>query len=164
MDRGTREIMFRTANTIFNLLISCIQCTFIYTNNTLEILIAKVFGLYLYISGLKLRFPDFFRWTLWLYLFHNVLRHLPTSLSWALVPFLYLHRHVALLVSENSTRPGETQTLFCSPSQYHTTKHCSHLSSPYICLMNDNPEDPEQQLSIPCVFQSIPSHKKHISL
>lgn len=60
-------------------------------------------------------------------------------------------------------RPGVTLTLLCS-AQQSTTKHRSHLSSPYICLMNSNPENPEQQLSSPCVFQSIPSHKRHLSL
>lgn len=75
MDRGTREIMFHTANTIFNLQVSCIQCTFGYANNTLEVLIAKVED----ISGLKLRFPDFFKWTTWLFLFHTVLPHLPST-------------------------------------------------------------------------------------
>lgn len=65
MDRGTREIVFHTANMIFNLQMSCMQCTLTYTNNTLEVLIAKVED----ISGLELRFPDLFRWTMWLCLF-----------------------------------------------------------------------------------------------
>lgn len=67
--------MFHTANTIFNLQVSCIQYTFTYTNNTSEVLIAKVED----ISVLKLIFPDLFRWTSWLCLFHYVLPHLPST-------------------------------------------------------------------------------------